>query len=151
MRRKQTLAFDDYLFRRCDELHQIGGDVDLSMVNATTRGDPVILDARIGYPDEVELEVFEFVERTSTGGAHRVKFRYQGRWQERLLVRFERDPIGHPEMPGHKHMIAADGTETRVAWTTTVTPTSASVDMWHEYNLLKSRLEPGDELATRTA
>lgn len=127
MRRKKTQPFDDYLYASCERLHQLGGDVDVSLTAAAGIGSRVILEARVTFPDELELLVFEVIEVTEDGGAHRRKYRYQARWHGQLLVRFERDPVGHPEMPEHKHTVEGERVPCE-----SVTPPTVAYEMWQE-------------------
>lgn len=109
MRRKRIISVEEYLYRRCWMLRDLGGDLDHLIVRGVRTGDEIVLlDARVLFPDSLELKVFEVIERTSRGGAHRRKYSYQARWRERLLIRYDREPIRHPEMPEHRHL--ADGT-----------------------------------------
>jgi hypothetical protein len=105
MRRKRIVTFDDYLYRRCSTLHELGGSVDQLLVRGARTGDDiVILDAVVRFPDRLELKVFEVIERTTDGRAHRLKYSYQCRWRDHLLLRYDREPIRHPEAPEHRHL-----------------------------------------------
>jgi len=130
MRRPRVMSFDDYLFHRCESIHRLGGDVDIAMHSAVGAADTVIVEARVGFPDELELRVFEVVERTDEGAAHRFRYSYQVRWRRQLVVRYERDPVGHPEMPEHKHP-ASGG---RIPWAAVRLATVVD-EMWEEYRL----------------
>jgi hypothetical protein len=133
MRRRRTPTFDDYLFRACQRLHELGGSVD-SVFQQGAGTDLVILEARITFPDDVELQAFELIEKTISGAAHRRKYRYQCRWHGQLLLRYDREPIRHPEMPEHKHL--PDGSRIPCS---RVSIHDVAEEMWDELAKRKAR------------
>ena len=77
MRRKRVLTFEQYLFHACNRLHDLGGTVDAALSRATGT-EPVVLEARVSFPEhQIDFEIFEVIEKTEEGHAHRTKYRYQ--------------------------------------------------------------------------
>jgi hypothetical protein len=143
VRRLHTRSFEDYLFERTDSLHRLGGDADVKTLGAEG-AERVIIEGRILFPGGIELTVFEVVEKTQSGSAHRVKYRYQCRVEDVVLIRYERDPFGHPDLPEHKHCL--DGT--RIAWTEPISPAVVATEMWEA---IKRWSDRGHEKERRTA
>jgi hypothetical protein len=81
----------------------IGAEPRLSTIDKLD--DLVIIEADFDLPGiDARLEVFELVRRVRRGNAHREKYSYKLWLDGRPVVRFERDPQRHPEMPDHKHL-----------------------------------------------
>ena len=69
-------------------------------------GSRAVLNARLVFQGEVVsvvLKVFEEI-RLIDGRPHRFRYAYDVREERRLVFRFDRDPIAHPENPEHRHV-----------------------------------------------
>lgn len=105
MRRNRPLVtFEDYTFRACERITRCGGNAK-RLSTAPVADDVVLLDARLEFErQQVQLDIFEVVKRSADGGAERFRYRYRCWLTGGPVFRHERDPVGHPEMPVHKHL-----------------------------------------------
>jgi Family of unknown function (DUF6516) len=113
---------EDYAYDRYDELHGLGAAVE-----ACTIGDvagEIVINALLRFGDDATLSVFEVVVADEDGCAHRRKYSYTGAFPDRLLLRYDRDPINHPDMPEHRHV-----GDRREKWGR-VTLADVSEEMW---------------------
>lgn len=103
----RRLTFDHYLCGVQEMLHQLGGYPKLETAGVR---EAVLLSATVAIGHDVVLDVFEAVEKTADGRAHRTKYRYKCFLAGQPVFRYEYEPSVHPEP--HKHL--PDGS--RMEW-----------------------------------
>jgi Family of unknown function (DUF6516) len=103
-RRQHEAAKNAYAHERGQELHQFGGYVEGFVI--VDLGDELVLSAylSIGKDLQAQLRVWEVVVFSDDGQPHRRKYTYQLHYDGEFVVRYDRDPMQHPNMPEHKHV-----------------------------------------------
>jgi hypothetical protein len=120
-------SLGDYVVDRVAQLATLGGTVRRVQV----RDFPSIGEATIhatltfGSRDQAVLTIFEHIE-VSGGAPHRIKYGYGAAYENDFLFREDRDPLGHPEMPHHRHVA---GSERRIA-SNRVTLHDVAEELW---------------------
>ena len=99
-------SLGEYLTDRCAQLGDLGAFV--TYVYVVEFGDEANIHATLVFGRTVRLDVFEHVQMR-TGRPHRLKYSYHLERDGEYVVRYDRDPSGHPELPEHKHMAGQDG------------------------------------------
>lgn len=102
-------SLDDYLTDRIGQFGSLGGVV--RRIHIDEFGDEAAIHGVIsfGASDQAVLHVFEHIV-IEDDRPHRAKYGYRCSYDDDFLFRYDRDPLGHPEMPEHKHVA---GTERR--------------------------------------
>jgi hypothetical protein len=124
--RQNPLTVADYLFLRCEQLRDLGGEARIR--TDMVEGAPdALITARVRWrADRLTLDVFEHVIPKASGHPHRLKYKYLARWRGAQLFRYDRDPIGHPHNPENKHL----GSDRTIVWPHRVTVNSVVDEMW---------------------
>jgi hypothetical protein len=100
---------EDYAYDRYDELHGLGATVEACAIGEAAG--EFIINATLRFGDEALLSVFEVVVADEDGCAHRRKYSYTGVFPDRMLLRYDRDPVNHADMPEHRHHVSTDRRE----------------------------------------
>lgn len=99
------MSLDDYVFDRCEDIHRSGALV-LRLETEDLAGGLAQVEASlaVGRNWSASIEVWELLEEHGDGTVHRLQYSYQVMYRTRFLLRYDRDPDNHPEMPDHKHL-----------------------------------------------
>jgi hypothetical protein len=104
MTRRHEAAKNAYAHQRGEDLHRWGGHAEPFLI--VDLGDELTLSAylSIGKELQAQLRIFEVVVFDEDGTPHRRKYTYQLHYDGEFIVRYDRDPAQHPNMPEHKHV-----------------------------------------------
>jgi hypothetical protein len=113
---------EEYAYDRYDELHGLGATVELIAIGDAAG--EIMINATLRFGDEAFLSLFEAIIADEDGCAHRRKYSYTGGFPDRIILRYDRDPVVHPDMPEHRHV-----GERREPWKR-VTLADVADEMW---------------------
>lgn len=133
---------EDYACDRFDELHGLGATVESCAIgDAAGR---IVINAVLRFGEDGILSLFEVVVAGEDGFAHRQKYSYTGVFPDGYVLRYDRDPVNHPDMAEHRHVGPDDRRE---PWGR-VTLADVSDEMWDQ---VRQRSESAREEAVGEA
>ncbi len=135
----QRVSPEDYACDRYNELHGLGASVEACAIGDAAG--EIIINATLRFGEDAFLSVFEVIVADEQGYAHRRKYSYTGVFPDRILLRYDRDPINHPDMPEHRHLAP----DRREPWKR-VTLADLADEMWD--HIRQRDEERGDEQET---
>ncbi len=96
-----------YVEQRVERLGRLGGS--LQEIDVHEFGDSATIHAFVEFEGDEPglLTAFEFVRIEDEGPVTR-RYSYHCTRGDGFLFRFDHDPIGHPDMPDHKHVPGSD-------------------------------------------
>jgi hypothetical protein len=135
----QRVSPEDYACDRYNEFYGFGADVESCGI-AEAAGE-FIINATLRFGEDAFLSVFEVIEADTNGYAHRRKYSYTGGFSDRVLLRYDRDPVNHPDMPEHRHVPPDNRRE---KWAR-VTLADVSEEMWDHVRQRAAEAEAADQ------
>jgi hypothetical protein len=121
-------SLSEYLADRSSQFGELGGRVlRVDLVELGSEEATLHAIIALGEAERGRLVVFEHI-RMDGDRPHRSKYAYGGYIDGEARFRYDRDPMGHPDMPHHKHRV---GSQRRMECGR-VTLHDAADELWEE-------------------